>query len=187
MSRIENIIDDIERYLDECKPAAFSSSKIVVNKIEIDELLKELRDQIPEEVAQYQKIINNQSAIINNAKMQAEGMVDAANKLQSQMINEHEIMQQAIENSNQVIQNANLQASAILDRATMDRDNMQRAIMKYTDDMMGILQKELEDIMNNSKQKFDSFYQNLENSYNKVINNRNELNNSMTSDEEQQY
>ena len=171
MSRIENIIDDIERYLDDCKPAAFSSSKIVVNKIEIDELLKELRDQIPEEVAQYQKIINNQSAIINNAKMQAEGMVDAANKLQNQMIDEHEIMQKALANSDQMIQNAQNQAQSILDRAAMDSDTMRHAIMKYSDDMMAILQKELEDIMSNSKQKFESFYLNLENSYTKVINN----------------
>lgn len=186
MSRIENIIDDIERYLDECKPAAFSSSKIVVNKVEIDELLKELRDQIPEEVAQYQKIINNQNAIINNAKMQAEGMVDAANKLQSEMINEHEIMQKALANSDQVIQNTNLQAQNIISQAEMKKQTMEREMMRYSDEVMAVLQKELEDILNNSKQKFDSFYSNLENSYSKVTANRNELNAFFENQEEQQ-
>lgn len=185
MSRIENIIDDIERYLDECKPAAFSSSKIIVNKEEIDELLKELRDQIPEEVAQYQKIINNQNAIINNAKMQAEGMVDAANKLQNQMIDEHEIMQKALANSDQVIQNTNLQAQRIIEQAEFKKQTLQREMIKYSDGVMAILQKELEDTMNNTKQKFDSFYLSLENSFTKVSENRNELNAFFADEEEQ--
>ena len=42
-SKIEQIIDEIEEYIDNCKPHNFSSSKIVVNRDEIDELLTELR------------------------------------------------------------------------------------------------------------------------------------------------
>ena len=37
-SRIEQLIDEIEEYIDNCKPQAFSSTKIIVNKDEIDEL-----------------------------------------------------------------------------------------------------------------------------------------------------
>ena len=60
MSRIENIIDDIERYLDDCKPAAFSSSKIVVNKIEIDELLNSDEYETPvseDEIKEWKKFL----------------------------------------------------------------------------------------------------------------------------------
>ena len=42
-SKIEDIIDEIENYIDECKPSAFSSSKIIVNRDEIETLLQELR------------------------------------------------------------------------------------------------------------------------------------------------
>jgi len=176
MSRIEQLIDDMEGYLDECKSAAFSSNKVIVNKEEFAEMLNELRLQIPEEVEQYKKVISNQNAIINNARVKAEGMVSDANKLQSQMVEEHEIMQKAYANADKIIENANLQAQAIVDRATGDAQAMQRSIMKYSDDMMEVLQHGIDDMMKNSRQKFDSFYAVLEQNLNTVTANRAELN-----------
>ena len=41
-SRIEQIIEEIEEYIDGCKPQTFSSSKIIVNREEMEELLNEL-------------------------------------------------------------------------------------------------------------------------------------------------
>ena len=49
-SRIEQVIEEIEDYIDGCKPQTFSSTKIVVNKEQMDELLSELRSKIPEEI-----------------------------------------------------------------------------------------------------------------------------------------
>ena len=46
-SRIEEIIEEIEDYIDSCKPSAFSSSKIVVNRDELEGLLEELRTKTP--------------------------------------------------------------------------------------------------------------------------------------------
>lgn len=42
-SRIEQIIGEIEEYVDSCKFQPLSTTKIVVNKEEIEELLRELR------------------------------------------------------------------------------------------------------------------------------------------------
>ena len=42
-SKIEQIITEIEEYIDNCKFQPLSTSKIVVNKDDIDELLAELR------------------------------------------------------------------------------------------------------------------------------------------------
>ena len=42
-SKIEQLIDEIEDYIDGCKYQPLSNSKIIVNKEEIDELLRELR------------------------------------------------------------------------------------------------------------------------------------------------
>ena len=43
MSRIEQIITEIEDYIDSCKYQPLSNAKILVNKEEIEELLVELR------------------------------------------------------------------------------------------------------------------------------------------------
>ena len=49
-SRIEQLIDEIEEYIDNCKYQPLSNSKIIVNKDEIDDLLRELRQKTPEEI-----------------------------------------------------------------------------------------------------------------------------------------
>ena len=72
MSKIEQIITEIEEYIDNCKFQPLSTSKIIVNKDEIDELLAELRLRTPDEIKKYQKIIANKDAILNDAKERAE-------------------------------------------------------------------------------------------------------------------
>lgn len=71
-SRIEQIIEEIEEYIDGCKPQTFSSSKIIVNREEMEELLNELRIKTPEEIKRYQKIISNKEAILADAQAKAE-------------------------------------------------------------------------------------------------------------------
>ena len=66
-SRIEQLIDEIEEYIDGCKYQTFSDTKIIVNKEEIDELLRELRMKTPDEIKRYQKIISNKEAILADA------------------------------------------------------------------------------------------------------------------------
>ena len=74
-SRIEQLIDEIEEYIDNCKYQPLSNSKIIVNKDEIDDLLRELRQKTPEEIKRYQKIISNKEAILNDAREKAQAVV----------------------------------------------------------------------------------------------------------------
>ena len=50
MSRIEQLIDEIEEYIDSCKYQPLSTTKILVNKEEMEELLVELRLRFPDEI-----------------------------------------------------------------------------------------------------------------------------------------
>ena len=49
-SRIEQLIDEIEEYIDSCKYQPLSNTKIIVNKNEMDMLLRELRSKTPDEI-----------------------------------------------------------------------------------------------------------------------------------------
>ena len=91
-SRIEQLIDEIEEYIDGCKYQPLSNSKIIVNKEEIDELLRELRMKTPDEIKRYQKIISNKEAILNDARAKAEALINEATIHTNELINEHEIM-----------------------------------------------------------------------------------------------
>ena len=94
-SRIEQLIDEIEEYIEGCKPKFMSNTEIIVNKDEIDELLRELRMKTPDEIKRYQKIISNKEAILEDARNKAESLINEATIHTNQLINEHEIMQQA--------------------------------------------------------------------------------------------
>ena len=71
-SRIEQIISEIEEYVDSCKFQPLSNTKIIVNKEELEELLTELRMKTPDEIKRYQKIISNKDAILADAQAKAE-------------------------------------------------------------------------------------------------------------------
>ncbi len=139
-SKIEQIIDEIEDFIDGCKYQAFSSTNILVDKEHMEELLRELRMKTPDEIKRYQKIISNKEAILNDAKEKAEAMINEAQIHTDQMVNEHEIMQQAYAQANEVVQQAVSQAQQILDRATTDANGIRQSAMKYTDDMLAEVQ-----------------------------------------------
>ena len=175
MSKIEQIITEIEEYIDGCKFKPLSSSVIMVNKDEIDEMLAELRLRTPDEIKKYQKIIANKDAILNDAKERAENMVAEATAHINQLVSEHEIMQQAYKEANSIIESAQKQAQEMLDSATNEANSVRMNAMQYTDDMLAKLQYIIEHSIKDNKEKYDSLLSGLENVLSVVNNNRNEL------------
>ena len=143
-SRMEQIIEEIEEYIDGCKSQPLSSgARIIVDKETIDELLTELRLKTPEEIKRYQKIISNQEAILADAKSKADEIIAQAQVQTNELISEHEIMQQAYAQANEVVMIATKQAQEILDNATNDANAIRMNAITYTDDML----KSIEDII----------------------------------------
>ena len=123
MSRIEQLINEIEEYIDSCKFQPLSTTKIIVNKEELDELLVELRLRIPDEIKQYQKIISNQDAILSDAHSKADAMLAEATAQTNELVNEHEIMQRAYAQANEIIEQAQQEKQAVLADAKEPSDN----------------------------------------------------------------
>lgn len=175
MSRIEQLINEIEEYIDSCKFQPLSTSKIIVNKEELDELLVELRLRIPDEIKQYQKIISNQEAIINEAHTQANAILADATAQTNELVNEHEIMQKAYAEANRVVEEAQQQAQAIVDSAAVDANSIRQGAIDYTDDMLRSLQTIMSHTMEESRRHLEAFNASLQSTYDIVTANRNEL------------
>jgi hypothetical protein len=175
MSRIEQIISDIEAYIDGCKFQRFSNNKIIVDKDQLEDMLSELRMKTPDEIKKYQKIMSNKEAIIADAKEQAESILNAAQVQTEELINEHEIMQRAYAQANQLVEQATAQAQRILDSATEDANNIRMGAVEYTDDMLGKLQYIIEHSIKDNKERYSSLLSGLENVLSVVENNRKEL------------
>ena len=163
-SRIEQIIEEIEEYVDSCKFQPLSSTKIVVNKEELEELLRELRMKTPDEIKRYQKIISNKDAIL----------AEAREKTQS-MVTESEIMREATEQANDLLERTNQQAQEILDNATNDANNIRMGALQYTDDMLANLEKIMSHTIDGAGAKYSNFINAIQSCYDIVSKNRSEL------------
>ncbi len=174
-SRIEQIIDEIEDYIDGCKFQGFSNTKIIVNKDEIEELLRELRLKTPDEIKRYQKIISNKNAIMADAQAKADALIQQATMQTNELVSEHEIMQQAYAQANAVIEDATAQAQQILDKATLDANNYRLAAIQYTDEMLENLSKIIAHTSETAVAKYENFAASLNNCLEVVEMNRREL------------
>ena len=174
-SRIEQLIDEIEEYIDNCKYQPLSNSKIIVNKDEIDDLLRELRQKTPEEIKRYQKIISNKEAILNDAREKAQALINEATEHTTELINEHEIMQQAYAQANEIVTQATAQAQEIIDNATMDANEIRIGAIQYTDDLLANAESIIGHTLDSYTTKYDGLINSLQECYDTVRSNRAEL------------
>lgn len=145
-TKIEQKIDEIEEFLAGCKPQMLSSTKIVVDREELEEHIAELRSKIPDEVKRYQKIVANKEQIIADAQAKADQIIAAAQIQTNELVSEHQIMQQAYAQANEVVLIATKQAQEILDNATKEANEYRMSAMTYTDSQL----KAMEDILSGS-------------------------------------
>lgn len=153
-SRIEQKIDELASYIDNCKYKTFSADTILVNREEISELIDELKALTPDEIKKYQKIVTQKEEILENARQKAQELINDATIQTNQLISEHQIMQQAYAQANEVVELATKQAQEILDNATIEANSVKSAAMQYTDDILA----NLENIVNHTIQTANNDY-----------------------------
>ena len=166
-SRIEQIIEEIEEYIDrDCKFQPLSQTKIIVNKEHMDELLRELRMKTPDEIKRYQKIIANRDAILADAKAKADAMIEEAQVQTTELVSEHEIMQQAYAQANEIVTQAT---------ATMDANEIRIGAIQYTDDLLANAESIIGHTLDSYTTKYDGLINSLQECYDTVRSNRAEL------------
>lgn len=185
-SRIEQIIEEIEEYIDKCNFQPLSKKNIVVNKEEIEELLRDLRLKTPEEIKRYQKMLANKDAILEDAQTKANAIleeaqtnagviVQQANIQLSELISEQEIMKQAYAQANQVIEGAAVQAQEILNKAVTDANEIRMGAVQYTDSMLENMQSIIRNTMDSYNARYSSLINSLNGYYDMITENRAEL------------
>ena len=141
VSRIEQKIEDIYAFVESCKMRHLSTTKVVVPKNELYDLLDDLRRDVPEEIRRYQKILSQRDAILEDAEAKAnEILVDAREQYRG-MVEEHSIMQQAYQQAEQMVQQAADKADAIVANALKQAEEIGSGAIYYTTDMLDMAEK----------------------------------------------
>ncbi len=174
-SKIEQTIEDIEQLIDSSKFKSFSNTHIIVDKYELESLVSDLRKRAPEEIKQYQKIISNREAIINDAKSKAKDLLDKASAQTSELISQHEIMLRAYEQADEVVNQAILRAQEIVDDATIESNELKTSAMQYTDTLLSQVEDIVSHYLGAANTKYDELIKSLNECYEVVRANRQEL------------
>lgn len=185
-SRMEQLIEEIEQYIADCKPQPFSKENIIVDRYHMEELLDELKRRTPEEIKRYQKIMAQKDAILDDARSKAEALINKATIQTNELISEHEIMQQAHaraqevetmarQKAQEVLDSATNEAQSLLDAAISDANEMRTAAVQYTDDLLANIENLMEHAIQTTSGQFENMLTTLTQYRDVVYNNRREL------------
>jgi len=181
-TRIEQLINEIYEFVEECKPTPLSQSKIIVPKDQLLDLIDELKRRTPDEIKRYQKIIANRDTIIAQAEEKAQEIESAARERAQQMVDETKIMQDAYKQANDLIQDATVKAEDVRNSAEEFSESVRTGILSYAGDIMNIVEGVLSSSYNEIKERNENLLGTLQEKLDLVSSNRREIFEQLNSD-----
>ncbi len=186
-TKIEQLIDEMADYLDECKAIPLSQSKIIVSKDVIFDYLNQLKLRTPDEVKRYQKIISNRDQIIKEAEDKAADIIKAAEEKAEALVNESDIVQQAFARANEMVAEAGQQADNMREAADAEAQQMKaeaenysntirNGALSYANEVLAEIENSLANAYESAKAKSDLLTESLKANLETIVANRRELN-----------
>lgn len=188
-TRIEQLINEIYDFIEECKTSPLQPSKIVVSKDQLLDLVDELKRRTPDEIKRYQKIIANRDTIIAQAEEQARVIESEARERAQQLVNETEIMQSAYRQANEMIQKATAEADALKKQSEDAAESLRSGVLNYSNDILTMVQNVIDDSLKETRANSERLIASLDGHLNTIIENRRQVmeqleNGSLEDDEE---
>ena len=129
LERIEDIIEDASKF-----PL---SSKVMIDKEEVLEVINEIRLKLPDEINRASWVAKERQRILNEAQNEADELISKVTAQQKALIEDSEITRQAKKYANQLIQEAEQKAN-----------EMKSGAYDYSDEILSKLQEKIRDINN---------------------------------------
>ena len=177
---VEEMINEIEIFIDNCKYQPLSSNKIVVPKDEFEKLLSELKLKLPSEIERCKKIMRNKEAILASARTRSDAIISESVNEANRLVDTNHITELANIRANEILEAARAEADRILSDANAEANEVRLGAMNYTkqklSDMRNFFAATLEADRENYKNLIDS----LENSVFTLETNMSEVDTSIS-------
>jgi vacuolar-type H+-ATPase subunit H len=109
---VEAKLHQLERLVTEAKAVPLSAS-IMLNRAEIDGVVGDLRDALPDELTQARWVIKERDDILEHARNDAERLVADARKERDRLVSMQEVVRESEEQADQVLTDAREHARRI--------------------------------------------------------------------------
>lgn len=160
---VEEMIEQIEIFIDNCKYQPLSQNKIVVHKDELESMINELKLKLPSEIERCKKIMRNKEAILADARTRSDAIITESVNEANRLVDQHQITELANVRANEILEMARNQAQQIVDQAAEEANEVRLGAMYYTKDKL----TEMRDIFNKihdlEKENYRTLIESLEN------------------------
>ncbi len=160
---VEEMIDQIEIFIDNCKYQPLSQNKIIVHKDELESMINELKLKLPSEIERCKKIMRNKEAILADARTRSDAIITESVNEANRLVDQHQITELANIRANEILEMARNQAQQIVDQASEEATEIRLGAMYYTKDKL----TEMRDIFNKihamEKENYRTLIESLEN------------------------
>ena len=140
-----NLIDEIEDILEDSSSIPFSG-KVMVDKEEILEIIKEIRIKLPDEIKQAVWVKGERQRILAEAQKEADTIVNEAKSHLEELIDEDEITRNAKERGLEIVTKAQNNAKEIRIGAMEYADNLLVETQENLSSLIDLLDKNRQEL-----------------------------------------
>ena len=169
MDALLDYLDAIEEILDNSKKIPFTD-RVSVEKDKILDIINEIRLDLPGDIRQAQRLLNDYDRIINDAHSKAQDILEAAEEEAKIRTAQHEIFRRASDQATDIVESAKQSAKDLRGMATAYAASMlekaEKQLKEYIDNIEeqhSILTKyyrDMIDVIYENRQQFHSAFPN---------------------------
>ena len=160
---VEEMIDQIEIFIDNCKYQPLSQNKIIVHKEELESMIHELKLKLPSEIERCKKIMRNKEAILADARTRSDAIITESVNEANRLVDQHQITELANIRANEILEMAREQAQQIVDQASEEATEIRLGAMYYTKDKLSEMKNIFNKIHDIEKENYRTLIESLEN------------------------
>lgn len=172
---VEDIIDQIEIFIGNCKYQPLSQTKIVVHKDDLLQMIEELKMRLPSEIERCKKIMRNKEAILADARTRSDAIITESVNEANRLVDQHQITELAQIRANEILDMARSQAQQIVDQASEEASEVRLGAMYYTKDKLTEMHDMFAKIHAMEKENYRTLIESLESDTYVIENNMSEM------------
>lgn len=172
---IEEMISEIEIFIDNCKYQPLSSSKIIVPKDDMENMLHELRMKLPDEIERGKKIMRNREALLAEARTRADSIIAESVAEANRKVDQSQIIELANIRANEILELARSQAEQIVYEAETEANEIRLGSMYYTREKLAEVSDYIASTLEAERSNYENLIHSLENNLEIVTENMDEI------------
>jgi len=110
---IEDVLNKLDETIEEAWSVPLSQGRRVVDASRVQELIDDIRLNVPTEIRQARAIVGDRNDIINDARKEAEAIIERARKKACSLVAGSEILREATKKATDILENTTKNANEI--------------------------------------------------------------------------